>query len=140
LNVPVTTAVVVNQIFASVDISQITVTQFAIQYLAAPPSPIFQSAVSSPALAAQVTAFLRALGTLPVTVPLMSASVNQAVSRGVPPGMDPAYHYNNRSVFPPWPTRFTIAFSTGRVVFRQFNQAITVAADLNGITNGDPTQ
>jgi hypothetical protein len=140
LDVPLSTSVLNNQIIASVDLSQITVNQLEVQFLQAPPSPIFQSAVASPAVDAAITTFLRSMPALPVTVPLMSSSINESVSRGVPPGMDPSYHIDNRSVFPPYPARFTISLSTNRVVLRQFDGAITVAADLVGITTGDPTQ
>jgi hypothetical protein len=128
IDVALTTSVQNNNVVSSIDLSQIVINSLGIQYLSAPPSPLYQNAVASPAVIAAINAIINLLPAFPLTVNLMSATLNQPISRGKPPGMDPPY--NNRSIFPPYPDRCTVTASVSNIVTRQLEGALTVAGDL----------
>jgi hypothetical protein len=138
LDVPISTNVQNNNIITSIDFSQVVISGLGIQYLSTVPTATFQTAIASPAMVSAINAVIRALPALPVSAPLMSASISESISRGVPPGMNPPY--SNRSIFPPYPNRCTISLRIDRLVTQQFDNAITIAADLAGITNGNASQ
>jgi hypothetical protein len=134
-DVPLNAVVINNKVVAVLDLTEISVNQLSAA-LDPPGTPIVQSALASPNVLSAVTNFLRQFPLL-ATPPLMSSTISQPISRGESYGQRIV---QNRSLFPPYPTRVTVSLSLGKVVIKPFEGALTVAADFDGITSGDPNR
>jgi hypothetical protein len=139
VDVPVAAIVNDNRVCVTLDLSRIVIHRVAATFKSSPPAATFQSAIAGPDVLALVTRILRKLSPL-VSPPLMAATISQPISRGVSPGANPRGSIRNRSTFPPYPTRFVLSVTLGRIALRPFEGAMTVAADFVGITTGDSFQ
>jgi hypothetical protein len=117
-----------NQVLVSLNAAQTTISPLVVTVLSGP--PLLQAvadALESPDVAQVLTAAVRSL-ILTATPPMLTANYQHTV-----PGN---FKESNFSVFN-W---FTISLSAGRIVVRPLEKAITIAVDLAGFSQGDPTQ
>jgi hypothetical protein len=135
LDVPLDVVIENGQVDAVIDLSQITILGLQLDFsggppiVSNPPAAAFQNALSSPQVAAEVTSIIRQLSPVTVTLPLISAGVEKAVSVGPPP---PPL----QELIPP-PNYFVLDFTVSRVVLAQFDGAITIAVDVESGAPGD---
>lgn len=120
------------QIILGLDLSNAKVTAVTVQAVTGGnPTPAFSAAITSPAVLGLLTSFLQSIPpkATQVTPGLLPSSFDLNMTYQPPGG----------SIFSPR-TLFDVTNTVRRIVWRQFDSALTVAIDLEGLTTGDPNQ
>src|SRR6266404_2047267 len=117
-----------NQVVLGINTTQVVFQPFAVQVLQGPqiPGPIL-AALQSQALAGAITGFVQSIPPLTISPPMLKATYS--IAQPSPPGaMISEFEW------------FRVDLTASRIVAKPLEQAITLAIDFAGFTQGDPNQ